>query len=130
VKELKYLLDTDILFSKRYLQFKGEGVVTVITLYEFITIIRRRHIDTLKSGNKSRAEGYIKFLNLVIADIKDSILEINKNDILDAVNLVFDRNIDVGDAINTIVARRINSKIVSKDKDYERVKDLVEVLLP
>jgi hypothetical protein len=44
--------------------------------------------------------------------------------------LVFDRNIDVGDAINTIVARRINSKIVSKDKDYERVKDLVEVLLP
>jgi len=130
VKELKYLLDTDILFSKRYLQFKGEGVVTVITLYEFITIIRRRHIDTLKNGNKSRAEGYIKFLNLVIADIKDSILEINKNDILDAVNLVFDRNIDVGDAINTIVARRINSKIVSKDKDYERVKDLVEVLLP
>jgi PIN domain. len=130
VKELKYLLDTDILFSKRYLQFKGEGVVTVITLYEFITIIRRRHIDTLKNGNKSRAEGYIKFLNLVIADIKDSILEINKNDILDAVNLVFDRNIDVGDAINTIVARRINSKIVSKDKDYERVKDLVEVILP
>ena len=130
MKELKYLLDTDILFSKEYLQFKGEGVVTVITLYEFITIIRRRHIDTLKNGNKSRAEGYIKFLNLVIADIKDSILEINKNDILDAVNLVFDRNIDVGDAINTIVARRINSKIVSKDKDYERVKDLVEVLLP
>lgn|GEM_PF-844940 len=130
MKELKYLLDTDILFSKRYLQFKGEGVVTVITLYEFITIIRRRHIDTLKNGNKSRAEGYIKFLNLVIADIKDSILEINKNDILDAVNLVFDRNIDVGDAINTIVARRINSKIVSKDKDYERVKDLVEVILP
>ena len=118
MKELKYLLDTDILFSKRYLQFKGEGVVTVITLYEFITIIRRRHIDTLKNGNKSRAEGYIKFLNLVIADIKDTILEINKNDILDAVNLVFDRNIDVGDAINTIVARRINSKIVSKDKDY------------
>ena len=130
MKELKYLLDTDILFSKEYLQFKGEGVVTVITLYEFITIIRRRHIDTLKNGNKSRAEGYIKFLNLVIADIKDSILEINKNDILDAVNLVFDRNIDVGDAINTIVARRINSKIVSKDKDYERVKDLVEVILP
>ena len=130
MKEEKYIIDTDILFSKEYLQFKEKGVVTLITLYEFITLIRRKYIDILKSGNKSRAEGYIKFLNLVIRDIKDSILEISKNDILDAVKLVFNRNIDVGDAINTIVALRIGAKIISKDKDYERVKDLVEVIRP
>lgn len=126
----EYIIDTDTLFSKDYLKFKGKGLVTLITIYEFILITRSKRIEMMKIGSRKRAEGYLKLLNLVIGDIKDSIIEVSKDDMLESMRLVFDREINVGDAVNVVAAKKIDAKIVSNDKDYTRVKDLVRVISP
>lgn len=59
----RYIIDTDALFSKNYLKLKGKGLVTLISLYEFILVIRSMRIEIMKMGSKKRAEGYLKLLN-------------------------------------------------------------------
>ncbi|BDC18027.1 PIN domain-containing protein [Acidianus sp. HS-5] len=126
-----YLIDTDILFSKKYLNFREKKYrITSITLYEFIVIIRNKYIEMMKKGYKHRAEGYLNFLKLIKNEIKNSVVDVNKDDILKSINLIFEREINVGDAINVEIARKINALIVSNDKDYSRVKDLVKVITP
>jgi len=67
---------------------------------------------------------------LVIGDIKDSIIDVSRDGVLESISLVFDREINDGDAVNVIIAKKINAEIVSNDKDYTRVKDLVKVVSP
>ncbi|WP_162582814.1 type II toxin-antitoxin system VapC family toxin [Acidianus brierleyi] len=128
MSEEKYLIDTDILFSKKYVKFRGKGIITIITLYELITIVRSRYLDMLKRGYKNRAEGYLRFLNIILNDIKNSVIGITEFDILNSINIIFERELSVGDAINVTIAKRSGMTIVSNDKDYERVKDLVNVI--
>ncbi|AWR95336.1 PIN domain-containing protein [Acidianus brierleyi] len=128
LSEEKYLIDTDILFSKKYVKFRGKGIITIITLYELITIVRSRYLDMLKRGYKNRAEGYLRFLNIILNDIKNSVIGITEFDILNSINIIFERELSVGDAINVTIAKRSGMTIVSNDKDYERVKDLVNVI--
>ncbi|MBB5254385.1 hypothetical protein HNQ62_002159 [Sulfurisphaera ohwakuensis] len=35
MSSVKYLIDTDILFSKKFLNYRGEGVVTSTTVHNF-----------------------------------------------------------------------------------------------
>jgi len=126
-----HLIDTDILFSKKYLNFREkEYRITNITLYEFIVIIRNKYMEMMKKGHKDRAKGYLNFLKLIKNEMKNSIIDVNKDDILKAIDIIFEREINVGDAINVVIARKMNAVIVSNDKDYDRVKDLVEVIRP
>ncbi|PSN87208.1 hypothetical protein B9Q03_10940 [Candidatus Marsarchaeota G2 archaeon OSP_D] len=67
---------------------------------------------------------------MVIGDIKDSIIDVSRDGVLESISLVFDREINVGDAVNVMIAKKINAEIVSNDKDYTRVKDLVKVVSP
>ncbi|PSN94591.1 hypothetical protein B9Q09_04020 [Candidatus Marsarchaeota G2 archaeon ECH_B_SAG-C16] len=67
---------------------------------------------------------------MVIGDIKDSIIDVSRDGVLESISLVFDREINDGDAVNVIIAKKINAEIVSNDKDYTRVKDLVKVVSP
>ena len=126
-----HLIDTDILFSKKYLNFREkEYRITNITLYEFIVIIRNKYMEMMKKGHKDRAKGYLNFLKLIKNEMKNSIIDVNKDDILKAIDIIFEREINVGDAIDVVIARKMNATIVSNDKDYDRVKDLVEVIRP
>ncbi|WP_168364245.1 type II toxin-antitoxin system VapC family toxin [Metallosphaera hakonensis] len=126
----RYLIDTDVLFSKKFLKYKGDGLVTATSVYEFLTVIRERYLELYHFGNKDRAKGYLRFLGLVLGEIKSSIIDVTSNDFIHAGSLVFERDLNVGDAINVAVAKRLNLVIVSEDKDYDRIRDLVTVTRP
>ncbi len=66
----------------------------------------------------------------MLGEIKSSIIDVTSNDFIHAGSLVFERDLNVGDAINVAVAKRLNLVIVSEDKDYDRIRDLVTVTRP
>jgi predicted nucleic acid-binding protein len=93
-------------------------------------ITRNKYTEMIKKGHKDIAKGYLNFLKLMKNEMKNSIIDVNKDDIWKAIDIIFEREINVGDAINVVIARKISATIVSNDKDYDRVKDLVEVIRP
>ncbi|WP_269199652.1 type II toxin-antitoxin system VapC family toxin [Acidianus ambivalens] len=95
-----------------------------------MVVIRNKYMEMMKKGYKDRVEGYLNFIKLIKNEMKNSIIDVNKDDILKAIDIIFEREINVGDAINVATARKMNVTIVSNDKDYDRVKDLVEVIRP
>ncbi|BCU71503.1 PIN domain-containing protein [Stygiolobus caldivivus] len=62
--------------------------------------------------------------------LKNLLLKLTANDFIHAGDIVFRRDLDVRDAVNVAVAERLNLVIVSEDKDYDRVKDIVKVIRP
>ena len=50
------------------------------------------------------------------------------SDYLTAVDLAVRRGLDVTDALLTVTALRLKGAILTRDKDFERVEDLVKVI--
>lgn len=131
MKNEKLLLDTDILFSKKYRKYKRiDFAVTIISAFELVEITRRRYVEMINKGEKARAQGYINSLKAILTDIVDKVIDVSVIDVLDAIKIMVERDVNPGDAVNAVVAMRTGRKVVSEDKDWERVKDLVEVIKP
>lgn len=125
------LLDTDILFSKKYKDFKQlDFVVSIVSVFELIEISRRKYIEMTNKGEKVRAQGYINSLKPIIDDVRHNVINATIDDFLAAIKIMVERNINAGDVVNAVIAIRTGRKVVSEDKDWERVKDLVEVIRP
>lgn len=126
---MKFLLDTDILVSKKYLHYINEDfVVTTITLLELMSVLRRKYLEMLKNGERRRAEGYLNMLRVIVIHVKNRIIEATPEDFIQGIEIMIERDINAGDAVNAMIAKRTGRKVVSDDKDWDRVKDLVEVV--
>ncbi|MCI2415712.1 MAG: hypothetical protein MPF33_10820 [Candidatus Aramenus sp.] len=125
--EEKYLLDTDVLVSKQFVNVKQPFVVSLMSVIELASVIRKKYLELLKKGEKSRAEGYVKFLNLTLSHIKNVIVEVSLKDIEDAINVMFTRDVNLGEAVNAMIAKRLDCTVISNDKDWERLKDIVKI---
>jgi predicted nucleic acid-binding protein len=123
----KYLLDTDVLVSKQFVSIKEPFVVSLISVVELASVIREKYLEKLNKGEKLRAEGYVKFLNLVLSYIRNVVVEVSFKDIEEAINIMFERDVNLGDAVNAMVARRLGCTVISNDKDWDRLEDIVRI---
>ena len=61
---------------------------------------------------------------------KLTITEVTKQLFFDAKKLAKERSIPISDAVRTLMARQERAILVSRDKHFKEVEDLVEVRLP
>ncbi|AGE71878.1 PIN domain-containing protein [Sulfolobus acidocaldarius] len=123
----KRLLDTDVLLSKKFVEVKEPYVVSLISIIEITSVIRRKYLELAKKGEKSRAEGYIRFLNLTLSHIRNNVVEVTFRDVERGIELMFERDVNLGEAVNTMVAKRLNLTVISSDKDWESLRDIIDV---
>jgi hypothetical protein len=100
------------------------------TLYELVTLVKRKYMEMMKQGRKDRVDGYIMFLNVVMNDVKGSLIGITEADVLQTVHIVFEREISVGDVYSVTESKRNGMKIINNDEDYDRVSTLVGIIRP
>ncbi|TRM80425.1 hypothetical protein DJ531_12280, partial [Sulfolobus sp. A20-N-F6] len=117
--EEKYLLDTDILVSKQFVKVKEPFIVSLVSIIELAIVIRRKHHELIKRGERRRAEGYLNFLYLTLSQIKDVVVEVSLKDVEEGIKIMFERDVNLGEAINAVIAKRLNYTVVSNDKDWE-----------
>ncbi|MCY0858884.1 MAG: PIN domain-containing protein [Sulfolobaceae archaeon] len=125
--EERYLLDTDILVSKQFANISEPYVVSLVSVFELASVVRKKYLNLLAKNDKSRAEGYREFLNLVLSQIKDRIVQVFIEDLEEGIDIMFERDVNLGEAINAVIAKRLNCKVISNDKDWERLSDIAEV---
>ena len=89
----------------------------------------RKYHELVAKGQTSRALGYmnlIAFLPLVAKRV----IELKGQELIDMVYYVIEKDLDPADAYLVVLSKRLGMPIVTTDKDFERVKDEVEVLDP
>ncbi|WP_230952031.1 PIN domain-containing protein [Sulfolobus acidocaldarius] len=109
------------------MEVKEPYVVSLISIIEITSVIRRKYLELAKKGEKSRAEGYIRFLNLTLSHIRNNVVEVTFRDVERGIELMFERDVNLGEAVNTMVAKRLNLTVISSDKDWESLRDIIDV---
>lgn len=95
---------------------------------ELAEFIFQKYLDYMNSSQQERANGYIKLFKYLIEYLsKYPLLSHSFKDYIQAIDLSTSRNIDVTDALLVISALKLNTVIMTKNKDFERVKDLVKI---
>ncbi|BDC19962.1 PIN domain-containing protein [Acidianus sp. HS-5] len=103
-------------------------IVTESVLQEFTEFIHEKYVEL--TNQKERALGYVKLFRYIIQIISTKPLVIHSyQDYLKAVDLAVNRNIDITDALLAITAVKFGGAVLTRDKDFERVKDIVKVYL-
>jgi hypothetical protein len=87
--------------SKQFVNVK-EFVVSLISIVELASFTRKKYLEKLNEGDKERAEGYVKFLNLMLSNIRNKVVEVSLKDIEEAIPLMFERNVNLGEAVNAV----------------------------
>ena len=132
------LVDTNILVSKKLkalLTLGGQLYVTPVVLLEYITWALESRNRRLAEGDYERARGYerlIKLLPSLLQELSIEVIEqgLEVEDLKEAVNLILHRSVDPGDALNAITARKKGLKVITQDRDWQRLKDCAkEVIL-
>jgi len=97
-----------------------------VSVIEMASVIRNKYLELLRKGEKAMAKGYIEFLNLVLSQIRNNVVEVTFSDIEEGIKIMFERDVNLSEAINAIIARRLKAIVISNDKDWVRLKDLVK----
>ncbi|AWR95722.1 PIN domain-containing protein [Acidianus brierleyi] len=127
MEEKKIIVDTNIIISKKFLDLNNV-IVTESVVQELAEFIFQKYLDYMNSSQQERANGYIKLFKYLIEYLsKYPLLSHSFKDYIQAIDLSTSRNIDVTDALLVITALKLNTVIMTKDKDFERVKDLVKI---
>lgn len=58
------------------------------------------------------------------------VVELSKNDFIEAQKLAEERTLPFGDVLHAIVSRNNNAVLITQDKHFEKVRDLIAVKLP
>jgi len=137
-----YIVDTNVLVSKR-LRFleklAAEGrrlYVTPVVLLEYMNWAVEQRNRMMARGEAGRAKGYERLLQLLPRLLQALGIEILDQsltlaDLEEATRLVLERQVDPGDALNAVTARKKRLGVITGDHDWRRLRDYAaEVLEP
>ncbi|RLE78847.1 MAG: hypothetical protein DRJ51_08835 [Thermoprotei archaeon] len=124
-------VDTNILVSKELriiLNVREPLYITPVVLLEYFNWIVEARNRRLAEGDVSRARGYERLLKkfpelLLKFDIKILEQNLTLSDLKEATNLILKRNADPGDALNAITTKKLALKVLTRDRDWQKLKD-------
>ena len=89
----------------------------------------RKYHELVAKGQTSKALGY---MNLIasLPLVAKRVIELKGQELMDVVYYDIEKDLDPADAYLVVLSKRLGMPIVTTDKDFERVKDEVEVLNP
>ncbi|BDB98544.1 type II toxin-antitoxin system VapC family toxin [Saccharolobus caldissimus] len=119
------LIDASSFISKK----SRKGKVSVVTLIEIMEWALRKYTEHSKKGDKLRALGYLNLIASLPLTV-DEVIEIRGDEIRDLVYYVMEKSLDPTDAYLVVLSKRFKIPIITTDKDFERVKDEIEVIDP
>jgi len=120
-------VDTNVI-SKKILSIE-RYVVTESVLHEFAEFVYEKYLESVNSSHRDRALGYIKLFKYIIELLSDKPLVIHSfYDYLKAMDLAISKNLDITDALLIITAKKLNLTILTRDRDFERVRDLAKIV--
>ncbi|WP_338598675.1 PIN domain-containing protein [Sulfolobus tengchongensis] len=137
------VVDTSILIKKslgifEYLNSKGYNpLFPTVVLYEYMNFVRKRWNELRNKKNiksaSGRAIGHIETADTLFNLIKDRIskntttlLNPDIDDFIKSLQILKDADVDAGDAIITTIAAKLQYKVITGDRDWERLKDYVD----
>ncbi|WP_221267179.1 type II toxin-antitoxin system VapC family toxin [Sulfurisphaera ohwakuensis] len=104
--------------------------VTLIesVIHEFAEFCFQKYVDLIGSSPE-RAKGYVKLFKYILEYLSNNeVISNSVEDYMKAMDLSIDRSIDITDALLVVTAMKLkNAVVLTRDKDFERVKDLVKV---
>ncbi|WP_052885442.1 PIN domain-containing protein [Saccharolobus islandicus] len=119
------LIDISTFISNK----RRKGKVSVVTLIEIMEWALRKYNEHSKKGDKLRALGYLNLITSLPLTV-DEVIEIRGDEIRDLVYYVIEKNLDPTDAYFVVLGKRFKMPIITTDKDFERIKDEIEVIYP
>jgi len=119
------LIDTSAFISNK----SRKGKVSVVTLLEIMEWALRKYNEHSKKGDKLRALGYLNLITSLPLTVNE-VIEIKGDEIRDLVYYVTEKSLDPTDAYLAVLSKRFKMPIITTDKDFERVKDEIEVIDP
>ena len=131
------LVDTNILVSKKLkslLTLQDRLYVTPVVVVEYLNWAIESRNKMLSEGSVKRAKGYERLIRLfpsLLRELGVGIIEqsLDARDLGEAIDLVLDRGVGPGDALNAVTIRKEKLKVVTRDKDWEKLRDYaVEVI--
>lgn len=117
------LIDTSAFISNK----RRNGKVSVVTLIEIMEWALRKYNEHSKKGDKLRALGYLNLITSLPLTVNE-VIEIKGDEIRDLVYYVTEKSLDPTDAYLAVLSKRFKMPIITTDKDFERVKDEIEVI--
>jgi len=125
------LVDTNILVSRKLralLTLEEQLYVTPVVLLEYINWALESRNRRLAEGDYERAKGYERLIELLPSLLRElgiKVIEqgLEVEDFKEAVNLILHRDVDPGDALNAITAKKKRLKVATRDRDWQRLKD-------
>lgn len=108
--------------------------VTPIVLHEYFNWALESRNLRLARGDVERAKGYERLIELlpsVLAELGMEILEqkFTIAELREVANLILQRSVDPGDALNAITAKKEDMSIVTLDEDWQRLSDYVTAVI-
>lgn len=104
-------------------------VIIESVLHEFAEFVYEKYLENINSPQRDRALGYIKLFKYIVELLSDNPLVIHSfYDYLKAVDLAISRNLDITDALLVITAKKLNLTILTRDRDFEIVRDLAKII--
>ncbi len=132
-----YIVDTNVLVSKklRVLERVGKPLyITETVVLEYMNWVARQRRLMLQRGERERAKGYERLLRLfprLLESLGITLLptQLDSEAVEEAARLVIERDVDPGDALIAVTAKRLRLGVVSGDRDWERLRDYIQDLL-
>jgi len=131
------IVDTCVLVSKKLKALRtlnAKLYITPVVLLEYLNWAMESRNIWLVKGDAKRAKGYERLIELLpsaLLELGIDVLEqkFTISELREAVNLVLQRGVDPGDALNAITARKRGMSIVTLDKDWQRLSDYTVTMI-
>lgn len=131
------IVDTCVLASKKLRALRALNVklyVTPVVLHEYFNWALESRSLRLARGDVERAKGYERLIELLPSALAELGMEILEQkftiaELREVANLILQRSVDPGDALNAITAKKENMSIVTLDEDWQRLLDYVTAVI-
>jgi len=131
------IVDTCVLVSKKLEALRtlnAKLYITPVVLLEYLNWAMESRNIWLVKGDAKRAKGYERLIELLpsaLLELGVEVLEqkLTISELREAVGLVLQRDVDPGDALNAITARKRGMSIVTLDKDWQRLSDYTVTII-
>lgn len=131
------IVDTCVLVSKKLEALRtlnAKLYITPVVLLEYLNWAMESRNIWLVKGDAKRAKGYERLIELLPSALLELGVEVLEqkftiSELREAVGLVLQRDVDPGDALNAITARKRGMSIVTLDKDWQRLSDYTVTII-
>ena len=125
MEEASVLIDASAFISNK----AREGTLSVVTVIEIMEWALRNYNELVAKGETSRALGYMNLIASLLLVAK-RVIELKGQELMDMVYYVIEKGLDPAYAYLVVLGKRLGVPILTTDKDFERVKDEVNVIDP